>query len=235
MKKIFLLIFFLSTIFSQEQYPSSCPSNEWIQIPEEQRRIMSDFNDATLKFWTDAYPESGWDKKSINTTIENIKNIVLLIEKYDNLKPSIVKDPNFDIKVFEEERERMILFFLNYFLISVEHLREEEYKYKNKLYDQFPERRQLQLTQLDIRILALVEGYYNKLEERASKSIINEGKYVNHCNKSYNSNILTNDFHTFPLIATKNIKKNTEIIANYNHIHKHIPFIAGSKKHFLKC
>jgi hypothetical protein len=80
-----------------------------------------------------------------------------------------------------------------------------------------------------------IEFYDDVSLDMFSKSIINEGKYVNHCNKSYNSNILTNDFHTFPLIATKNIKKNTEITANYNHIHKHIPFIAGSKKHFKKC
>lgn len=66
-------------------------------------------------------------------------------------------------------------------------------------------------------------------------SIIKEGKYINHCNKSYNSKLITNDYHIFPLIATKNIKKNTEITANYNHMHKHIPFIAGSKKHFKKC
>jgi len=68
-----------------------------------------------------------------------------------------------------------------------------------------------------------------------NSSIINEGKYVNHCSKNYNSNIVTNDYHMFPLIATKNIKKNTEITANYNNIHRRIPFIAGSKKHYKKC
>jgi CHAT domain-containing protein len=173
MKKIFLLIFFLSTIFSQEQYPSSCASNEWIQIPEEQHRIINDFIFAERKFWNDGYPQSG-DKISINIAIENIENMLLLIEKYDNLKPSIEKDPNFNIKVFEEERERMLNFFIEYYLdISIYTFKREEYKNKGRLYDQFPEKRQLQLTQLDIRILVLVEGYYNKLEERASKSIIN--------------------------------------------------------------
>ena len=68
-----------------------------------------------------------------------------------------------------------------------------------------------------------------------NSSIINEGKYINHCSKNYNSNIVTNDYHMFPLIATKNIKKNTEITANYNHIHKRFPFIADSKKHYKKC
>ncbi len=68
-----------------------------------------------------------------------------------------------------------------------------------------------------------------------NSSIIKEGKYINHCSKNYNSTIITNDYHVFPLIATKNIKKNTEITANYNKISRKLPFIDNAKKHFKKC
>ncbi len=171
---------FVSTIFSQEQYVSSCPSNKWIEIPEEQRTIINDFILAQIEFWNDKYPEPG-NKLSINITIEHIENMLLLIDKYDNLKPSIESNPNFNIKVFEEERERMLYFFIDTYLdISILELRKDEYQDKGELYNQFPERRQLQLTQLDIRILALIEEYYNKLEQRTAKSIINEFNVIHY-------------------------------------------------------
>ena len=78
--------------------------------------------------------------------------------------------------------------------------------------------------------------FYDILSDNIfNSSIIKEGKYINHCSKNYNSTIITNDYHVFPLIATKNIKKNTEITANYNHINKRIPFIDNAKKHYKKC
>ena len=58
--------------------------------------------------------------------------------------------------------------------------------------------------------------------------IILEGKYINHCSKNFNSTLVTKDYKRFYLIATKNIPKNKEITANYDKIHKRIPFIANS-------
>ena len=65
--------------------------------------------------------------------------------------------------------------------------------------------------------------------------IINEGKYINHCSRGYNTDIMTNDNIYFKLIATKDISKDKEIIANYDLIHGNFPFIAGSKKDYIKC
>ena len=80
-----------------------------------------------------------------------------------------------------------------------------------------------------------MEMYDNVSIKLFNSSIINEGKYINHCSKNYNSTIITDNYHIFPLIATKNIKKSTEITVNYNHVAKYIPFVAGSEKHYKKC
>tara|TARA_B100001094_G_scaffold323375_1_gene374173 strand:+ start:1451 stop:1882 length:432 start_codon:yes stop_codon:yes gene_type:complete len=68
--------------------------------------------------------------------------------------------------------------------------------------------------------------------------ISHEGKFINHCSKHSNSLLITNDYKQFPLIATKNINKNEEITANYDSIHKKIPFIASSivtKNNHYQC
>lgn len=65
--------------------------------------------------------------------------------------------------------------------------------------------------------------------------IIYEGKYINHCSRGYNADIMTNDNIYFKLIATKDISKDKEIIANYDLIHSKFPFIAKSKKDYIKC
>jgi hypothetical protein len=65
--------------------------------------------------------------------------------------------------------------------------------------------------------------------------IIYEGKYINHCSRRYNTDIITNDNIYFKLIATKDISKDKEIIANYDLIHSKFPFIAKSKKDYIKC
>ena len=47
---------------------------------------------------------------------------------------------------------------------------------------------------------------------------------------------MTNDNIYFKLIATKDISsKDKEIIANYDLIHSKFPFIAKSKKDYIKC
>tara|TARA_B100001248_G_scaffold199970_1_gene154248 strand:- start:813 stop:1232 length:420 start_codon:yes stop_codon:yes gene_type:complete len=65
--------------------------------------------------------------------------------------------------------------------------------------------------------------------------IIHEGKYVNHCSRRYNTDIITDDNIYFKLIATKDISKDKEITANYDLINRKFPFIAKSQKHFKKC
>ena len=65
--------------------------------------------------------------------------------------------------------------------------------------------------------------------------IIYEGKYINHCSRGYNTDIITNDNIYFKLIATKDISKDKEITANYDLINRKFPFIAKSQKHFKKC
>ena len=65
--------------------------------------------------------------------------------------------------------------------------------------------------------------------------IIYEGKYINHCSREYNVDIITNDNIYFKLIAIKDIPKDKEIVANYDLINHKFPFIAKSKKHYNKC
>ena len=68
-----------------------------------------------------------------------------------------------------------------------------------------------------------------------NKSLSIEGKYINHCSREYNVDIITNDNIYFKLIAIKDIPKDKEIVANYDLIHRKFPFIAKSKKHYNKC
>jgi hypothetical protein len=68
-----------------------------------------------------------------------------------------------------------------------------------------------------------------------SDMILNEGKYINHCSTNYNTDIKSSDNIYFKLIATKDISKNEEIVANYNLINSNFPFISASKKNYKKC
>ena len=65
--------------------------------------------------------------------------------------------------------------------------------------------------------------------------IIYEGKYINHCSRGYNTDIITDDNIYFKLIAIKDIPKDKEIVANYDLINRKFPFIGKSQKHFKKC
>ena len=64
--------------------------------------------------------------------------------------------------------------------------------------------------------------------------IIKEGKYINHCQKSANSNIKMKNGKYF-LICIKDIKQGEEIYADYDIINKNFNFIAPSKSYYKKC
>ena len=63
-------------------------------------------------------------------------------------------------------------------------------------------------------------------KDKFSSYILNEGKYINHCSRNRNVNIISTDYRVFKLVATRDIKKNEELFADYNLINKHFPFIA---------
>tara|TARA_Y100001980_G_C14461532_1_gene243343 strand:- start:158 stop:589 length:432 start_codon:yes stop_codon:yes gene_type:complete len=65
--------------------------------------------------------------------------------------------------------------------------------------------------------------------------ISKEGLHVNHCSNNFNSDIHTEDYKDYKLIATKDILRGKEITANYDSIHKKLPFIAGSKPDYVTC
>jgi hypothetical protein len=65
--------------------------------------------------------------------------------------------------------------------------------------------------------------------------IIKEGKYINHCKNNYNTDVITDDYINYKLIATKEINKDDELLSNYDKIHNNYNFIAGSKKTFNQC
>ena len=71
--------------------------------------------------------------------------------------------------------------------------------------------------------------------EKFENYITIDGRYINHCTKQSNSTVISKDKKLYKLIATKNIKKNNEITANYNHINKKYPFIAKEEKNYAKC
>ena len=65
--------------------------------------------------------------------------------------------------------------------------------------------------------------------------IIEEGTLINHCSVSKNTDIQTNNYRSFPLIAIKDIQKHDELFADYNIINKHYPFIAPALPSYVKC
>lgn len=64
--------------------------------------------------------------------------------------------------------------------------------------------------------------------------IIKEGKFINHCKNSSNTDVIFKD-NKYSLISTKNINKNDEILCDYDIIHNKFNFIAGSKKNYKSC
>ena len=65
--------------------------------------------------------------------------------------------------------------------------------------------------------------------------IIKEGKYVNHCKNNYNTDIITDDYINYKLIATKEINKDDELLSNYDKINNNYKFFSGSKKTYNQC
>ena len=59
--------------------------------------------------------------------------------------------------------------------------------------------------------------------------IIKEGKFINHCKNSSNTDVIFKD-NKYSLISTKDINKNDEILCDYDIIHNKFNFIAGSNK-----
>ncbi len=64
--------------------------------------------------------------------------------------------------------------------------------------------------------------------------IIKEGKFINHCKKSSNTDIIFKD-NKYSLVSTKEIKKNDEILCDYDKINDKFNFISGSKKYYKSC
>jgi hypothetical protein len=60
-----------------------------------------------------------------------------------------------------------------------------------------------------------------------------EAKYLNHCGTRKNIDIITHDYRNFTVIATKDIKKNEELLADYNDINKKYPFIAPAEPSWI--
>ena len=65
--------------------------------------------------------------------------------------------------------------------------------------------------------------------------ILEEGKYINHCGRNKNINIISTDYRIFKVVAARDIKKNEELFADYNLVHKHFPFISPSRPNFVEC
>ena len=80
-----------------------------------------------------------------------------------------------------------------------------------------------------------VRFYDNVSLDMFNKSIGIEGKNVNHCSKNFNSDLVTNDYQIYKLIAIKKIKEGTEITADYNRVHVNYPFIRKPSKQFISC
>jgi len=62
-----------------------------------------------------------------------------------------------------------------------------------------------------------------------------EGTKINHCTKDTNSDVITDDYKTYQLVATKDILLNQEIKCDYNKVNKRYPFIASAGKNFKEC
>ena len=80
------------------------------------------------------------------------------------------------------------------------------------------------------------ERLYEPISYSKFQEYINiDGKYINHCNKNYNIDVISKDNKIYKIIALKNIKEGDELIANYNKIHKKFPFISPAEKNYYNC
>tara|TARA_Y100001970_G_C14102343_1_gene786180 strand:- start:429 stop:818 length:390 start_codon:yes stop_codon:yes gene_type:complete len=67
-----------------------------------------------------------------------------------------------------------------------------------------------------------------------NKFILNKCKYINHCKKKQNVNIIQKN-NKYLVIATKNINKDEELLSNYDIVHFKFPFIDKSKYYYVEC
>ena len=72
-------------------------------------------------------------------------------------------------------------------------------------------------------------------KEKFNRYLLEEGKYINHCSRNKNMDIVTKDYISFSAVASRDINKREEIYADYDTLHKHHPFIAPSLPSFMKC
>lgn len=72
------------------------------------------------------------------------------------------------------------------------------------------------------------------IKKNFDEVIIKEGKYINHCQKSANSDVRFRN-KKYYLICIKDIKKDEEIYADYDIINHKFSFIAPSKKYYKSC
>lgn len=72
------------------------------------------------------------------------------------------------------------------------------------------------------------------IKKNFDEVIILEGKYINHCKKSTNCDVLMKN-NKYLLICIKDIKKGEEIYADYDIINKNFSFIAPSKSYYKEC
>ena len=72
-------------------------------------------------------------------------------------------------------------------------------------------------------------------QEEFDRCILNEGHYMNHCSRNKNVEMLSDDFRTFRIIATKKITKRDELFIDYNLLHKSFPFIAPALPSYVGC
>tara|TARA_B100000214_G_scaffold363178_1_gene328421 strand:+ start:622 stop:1002 length:381 start_codon:yes stop_codon:yes gene_type:complete len=66
------------------------------------------------------------------------------------------------------------------------------------------------------------------------KYILNKCKFINHCKKKQNVDIVQKN-DKYLLIATKNIHKDDELLGNYDMIHLKFPFIDKSDNDYVTC
>lgn len=72
-------------------------------------------------------------------------------------------------------------------------------------------------------------------KDKFQSYILHEAKYINHCSRNKNVDIISTDYRVFKLIATRDIKKNEELFGNYNLLNKHFPFIAPARPNYVEC
>ena len=72
-------------------------------------------------------------------------------------------------------------------------------------------------------------------KDKFQSYILHEAKYINHCSRNRNVDIVSTDYRVFKLVATRDIKKNEELFGNYNLLNKHFPFIAPARPNYIEC